>query len=200
MKKIIINAISAGMLISIVSYCNLVCGNNYVGAVLFAFGLIVICAYSMNLFTGMAGYIIKSNFAQFLVATGLNCLTAFTFGVLGSLNPVCREKAAAVCAAKIDKGVLWMFVSAIFCGILIYLGVDFYKKRGSFLGMIFAVPLFVVCGFDHTVADMFYYGAAGSYKIEDIMLVFAALLGNIAGSNIIRFLIYAGSNKEEKKV
>ena len=157
----------------------------------------------MNLFTGMAGYVIRTNFAQFLAATGVNCLAAFGFGVLGSLNPACREKAAAVCQAKIDKGIVWMFVSAIFCGILIYLGVDFYKKRGRFIGMIFAVPLFVVCGFDHTVADMFYYGASGNYRAEDIGLFFAALLGNIAGSNIIRFLIYAGRDKDtkgEKKV
>lgn len=197
MKRIVFNAISAAMMISIVSYCNLVCGNSYVGALLFAFGLIVVCAYSMNLFTGMAGYITKSNVLPFVVATGVNCVTAFVFGVLGSLNPACREKAAAVCAAKIDKGILWMFVSAIFCGILIYLGVDFFKKRGSLLGMIFAVPLFVACGFDHTVADMFYYGAAGVYKIEDIWLFVAALLGNIAGSNIIRYLIYMGKEKEK---
>ena len=61
MKKAVINAISAAMMISIVSYCNLISGNKYVGAVLFAFGLIVVCRYSMSLFTGMAGYIVKKN-------------------------------------------------------------------------------------------------------------------------------------------
>lgn len=199
MKKIFFGSLGAALLISIVSYCNLVSGNNYVGAALFAFGLIIICAYSMNLFTGMAGYITKSSVLPFLTAAGVNCLAAFALGLLASFDSKCREKAAAVCAAKIDKGILWMFVSAVFCGILIYLGVDFYKKRGGFLGIIFAIPLFVVCGFDHTVADMFYYGAAGNCRIDDIWLFAAALMGNIAGSNIIRFLIYAGSNKEEKK-
>lgn len=200
MGKISINAISAAMLISIVSYCNLVSGNSYVGAALFSFGLVIICAYSMSLFTGMAGYITKSSVPGFLAATGINCVTAFVFGVLGSLNPACREKAVAVCAGKIDKGILWMFVSAVFCGMLIYLGVDFYKKRGSFLGIIFAVPIFVVCGFDHTVADLFYYGASGNYRIEDILLLIAAILGNTLGSNIVRALIYAAKSKEEQKV
>lgn len=200
MGKISVNAISAAMLIAIVAYCNLVNGNSYVGAALFAFGLIIICSYSMSLFTGMAGYITKKNIPPFLAATGINCVTAFVFGVLASLNPACKEKAASVCAGKIDKGILWMFVSAIFCGMLIYLGVDFYKKRGSFLGILFAVPIFVVCGFDHTVADVFYYGAAGNYRIEDILLLIAAIVGNTLGSNIVRALIYAGKNREEQKV
>ena len=200
MGKISANAVSAAMIISIVSYCNLVSQNSYVGAALFSFGLIVICAYSMSLFTGMAGYITKTNVVPFLTATGVNCVTAFVFGVLGSLNPACKERAAAVCAGKIDKGILWMFVSAVFCGVLIYLGVDFYKKRGSFIGILFSVPIFVVCGFDHTVADLFYYGAAGNYRLEDILLLIAAILGNTLGSNIVRMLIYAGKNKEEQKV
>ncbi len=200
MKKIIANAISAALLISIVSYCNLVCGNSYIGAALFAFGLIIICSYGMSLFTGMAGYITKNNIGQFLAAGVVNCVMAFLFGVLGSLNPACKEKAIAVCAGKIDRGVLWMFVSAIFCGMLIYLGVDFYKKRGRFIGIIFAIPIFVLCGFDHTVADMFYYGAAGVYNIADIRLLVAAFVGNALGSNIVRLLIYAGKSKEEQKV
>ena len=202
MRKILINAISASLLISIVSYCNLVGGNSYVGAALFSFGLIVICSYSMSLFTGMAGYITKSNVAPFLAATGINCVTAFVFGVLGSLNPACKERAMTVCEGKVDKGILWMFVSAIFCGMLIYLGVDFYKKRQSFLGIIFAVPIFVVCGFDHTVADLFYFGASGNFKAEHLLLLLAAIVGNTLGSNIVRALIYAAKDKdkEEQKV
>ncbi len=200
MKRIIFNAIGAALLISIVSYCNLVSGNTYIGAVMFAFGLIVICAYGMSLFTGMAGYINKTNIAPFFAAAGINCVIAFALGFLASFNPACKEKAIAVCAGKVEKGVLWMFVSAIFCGMLIYLGVDFYKKRGRFIGIIFAVPIFVLCGFDHTVADMFYYGAAGVYNIADIWLLLMAFVGNTLGSNIVRALIFAGKAKEEQKV
>ena len=200
MKKIIANAISAALLISIVSYCNLVCGNSYIGAALFAFGLVVICAYGMSLFTGMAGYINKTNVAPFFTATGINCVFAFALGFLASFNPACKEKAAAVCAGKIEKGVLWMFVSAIFCGMLIYLGVDFYKKKGRFIGIIFAVPIFVLCGFDHTVADMFYYGASGVYNIADIPLLLVAFAGNTLGISIVRALIFAGKANEEQKV
>ena len=131
MKKAVINAISAAMMISIASYCNLISGNKYVGAVLFAFGLIVVCRYSMSLFTGMAGYIVKKNALEFSVVTAVNCVFAFGFGVLGSFNPAVKEKAAEVCAGKLSNNLLWLFVSAIFCGILIYLGVDIFKKHGT---------------------------------------------------------------------
>ena len=197
MKKTVINAVSAAMMISIASYCNLYCGNKYVGAVLFTFGLIMVCRYSMSLFTGMAGYIEKNNISAFLAATVTNCVFAFGFGVLGSFNPAVKEKAIEVCASKLHNSLLFLFVSAIFCGILIYLGVDFYKKYGSYLGMIFSIPIFVLCGFDHTVADLFYYGASGRYNAADLLALIVVMLGNIVGSNIMRLLIY-GIKKEEK--
>ncbi len=195
MKKTIINAISAALLISIASYCNLISGNKYVGAVLFAFGLIVVCRYSMSLFTGMAGYINKKNVPDFLVATVVNCVFAFGFGALGSFNPAVKEKAIEVCAGKLSNNLLWLFVSAIFCGILIYLGVDFFKKTGNYIGIIFAIPVFVLCGFDHTVADLFYYGASGEYRIADLSVLAVLILGNTVGSNIIRALIACGKRE-----
>lgn len=196
MKKTIINAISAALLISIASYCNLICGNKYVGAVLFAFGLIVVCRYSMSLFTGMAGYIGKKNIPDFLTATAVNCVFAFGFGALGSLNPAVKEKAVEVCSGKLANNLLWLFVSAIFCGILIYLGVDFFKKTGNYIGIIFSIPIFVLCGFDHTVADLFYYGAAGIYNAADLLPLAVIILGNIAGSSIIRALIIGGKREQ----
>lgn len=196
MKKNIINAVSAAMMISIASYCNLISGNKYVGAALFAFGLIVVCRYSMCLFTGMAGYINKTNYLDFIVVTVVNCVFAFGFGALGSFNPAVKEKAIEVCASKLSNNLFYLYVSAIFCGILIYLGVDFYKKTNSYLGMIFAIPVFVLCGFDHTVADLFYYGAAMNYNAADLLVVIVLILGNLTGSNIIRALI-SGGKKEQ---
>lgn len=195
MKKAVINAISAAMMISIASYCNLISGNKYVGAVLFAFGLIAVCRYSMSLFTGMAGYIVKKNALEFTVVTAVNCVFAFGFGVLGSFNPAVREKAVEVCSAKLSNNLLWLFVSAIFCGILIYLGVDIFKKHGTYIGIIFSIPVFVLCGFDHTVADLFYYGAAGIFKAEDLLVLPVLIAGNLVGSNIIRGLIFAGKRE-----
>ena len=195
MKKAVINAISAAMMISIASYCNLFSGNKYVGAVLFAFGLIAVCRYSMSLFTGMAGYIVKKNALEFTVVTVVNCIFAFGFGVLGSFNPVVKEKAIEVCTGKLSNNLLWLFVSAIFCGILIYLGVDIFKKHGTYIGIIFSIPVFVLCGFDHTVADLFYYGAAGVFKVEDLLVLPVLIVGNLVGSNIIRGLIYAGKRE-----
>lgn len=196
MKKAVINAVSAAMMISIASYCNLISGNKYVGAALFSFGLIMVCRYSMSLFTGMAGYIVKKNALEFTVVTAVNCVFAFGFGALGSFNPAVKEKAAEVCSAKLGNSLLWLFVSAFFCGILIYLGVDFYKKHGSYIGIIFAIPIFVLCGFDHTVADLFYYGAAGNYNIADLLPLLVIILGNIAGSSIIRALLFFGKKDE----
>ena len=81
-----------------------------------------------------------------------------------------------------------LFVSSIFCGMMIYIGVEYYKRHSSFLGILFAIPIFVICGFDHAVADTFYYSIVGQYDIKDLILLAIVVIGNIIGSNLVRFI------------
>ena len=184
----IVKSIAAAMMISIASFCNLVCENRYVGAFLFAFGLIVICKFCLNLFTGIAGYITFKNLHTFLIALIVNLVTAFGLGALMSYNAQAVTRATEICSAKMNMSLLSLFISSVFCGIMIYLGVEYYKKHSSLLGIIFAIPIFVICGFDHAVADIFYYGVAGQYNVADLLLILIVVVGNIVGSNIVRFL------------
>ncbi len=187
--NIVRGAAAAGLMISIASYCYLMCENKSVGAILFAFGLIVVCGYSLSLFTGMAGYINKDNIADFGIAAVVNCIAAWLCGLAASINPVMREKAAAVCAAKFSVSYIWLAISAVLCGIMIFLGVDYYKKRGSIVGIVFAIPIFVLSGFDHTVADMFYIGASGGLPESFPLVLLILILGNLAGSKITSWLL-----------
>ncbi len=182
-------SIAAGLMISIVSYCNIAAGNKYIGAVLFSFGLIAVCRYSMKLFTGMAGYLNKNNAAEFAAVMVINCATAFLLGAAASLKPEIKEKAAEICGAKLSGSPIWLFASSVLCGILIYIGVDIFKKHNTFIGIIFAIPIFVLCGFDHTVADLFYYGASGNGSFRHIIILIILIAGNVFGSNIMKILL-----------
>ncbi len=105
-----------------------------------------------------------------------------------SYNAQAVTRATEICSAKLNMSLLSLFISSVFCGIMIYLGVEYYKKHSSLLGIIFAIPIFVICGFDHAVADIFYYGVAGQYNVADLLLILIVVVGNIVGSNIVRFL------------
>ena len=56
---------------------------------------------------------------------------------------------------------------AIFCNVLIYIAVEGYRSiensLGRYLAVFFGVTVFVVCGFEHCVANMYYFTAAGAW-------------------------------------
>ena len=74
MKKYLdylIKSIFAGIMIGIAGTVYLRVDNNIVGALLFSIGLLVICMYGMNLYTGKIGYILinKLNYIYELLIT-----------------------------------------------------------------------------------------------------------------------------------
>ena len=74
MKKYIdylIKSIFAGIMIGIAGTVYLRVDNNTVGAFLFSIGLLVICMYGMNLYTGKIGYVLinKLNYIYELLIT-----------------------------------------------------------------------------------------------------------------------------------
>ena len=64
--RLAVKAFLAGTMISIggTLYINLVESNKVAGAILFAVGLVTICAFGLSLFTGMAGYLLEGKVGQ----------------------------------------------------------------------------------------------------------------------------------------
>ena len=65
MKKYVdylIKSIFAGVMIGIAGTVFLRVDNNIIGSFLFSIGLLVICMYGMNLYTGKVGYIFINSF------------------------------------------------------------------------------------------------------------------------------------------
>ena len=188
-------SIVASLLITIVSYCNLLCESHYVGAFIFAFGLIVICKYNLNLFTGQAGYVTIEQIPNFLVTITTNLFYTMFFSVLLSFSTSACLKAREIWVQKSSLEVNALMFSSFFCGVLIYIGVDYYKKHSSIIGLLFAIPIFVLCGFNHAVADTVYFTLAFSkwYVVDlppaDLIRFLIIILFNIAGSKVTKILI-----------
>ena len=66
-----------------------------------------------------------------------------------------------------------------------------YRKKTS-LGIIYGIPLFIFCGFQHCIANVITMGVASTFDFS----IFICVLGNFIGS---LFIWYVSSDIDTKK-
>lgn len=195
-----VNGIFAGIIISIGGAVYLSCDNRYAGAVLFSVALLCICYEGYSLYTGKICYIPISHSKDEIsvLLTGLlgNVIgTAVCGYALSYAVPKLREAAIASCAAKLEQSPLQTLIRAIFCGILIFLAVDIFKKHKTPLGILFCIPVFILSGFEHSVADMYYFAASGIVSLRAFVFILIVISGNSIGGMLIPVLSLAGGKR-----
>lgn len=164
-----------------------------IGAVLFAFGLLTVVHYALKLYTGTAGFIKKGEAGQLLFILGGNLLGCLTVAMLVRCSPMpLQDVAQKILEGRLQMGPLRGGVLAIGCGFIMTTAVTF-ARQGKNLPLLFGVPLFIMCGFPHCVADAFYYMCVPvDYLAENVLdiIVFyiAIVIGNFVGCNLYRFI------------
>lgn len=186
-------AILAGICISIGCVVNLRVGG-VAGAVLFAFGLTTVVYYGLKLYTGTAGFIRRqgdwSMLVMVLIGNIIGCL--LTAWLIGYAQPDCIEPAAKILAGRLAKGPIACFLLAIGCGFIMTTAVEFARK-GKMLPLIFGVPVFILCGFAHSIADAFYFLVSPFTQLwqTEVLIVYVAeVLGNFVGCNLYRWTLF----------
>ena len=173
-------SILAGICISIGCVVNLRVGG-VAGAVLFAFGLTTVVYYGLKLYTGTAGFIrLKGDWSMLAVVLLGNIVGCFLSAWL--ISWAC-------------------FLLAIGCGFIMTTAVEFARK-GKMLPLLLGVPVFILCGFAHSIADAFYFILSlfnSQLSIVNcqlsiinsqfsILLVYLSeVLGNFVGCNLYRW-------------
>ncbi|MFQ7243071.1 formate/nitrite transporter family protein, partial [Agathobaculum sp.] len=99
-------------------------------------------------------------------------------------------RAAELSAAKMADSLTSLFVLALLCGVLMYLGVSgfqtFDSAPGRYGAVFLAVTVFILSGFEHCIANMYYYSMSGVWGDGRAWLTMLVMvLGNAAGSIII---------------
>lgn len=202
MRKTIFNSLAAGLMIAIGGAVFLGCEERTLGAILFTVGLISVVQMELYLFTGKIGFVAEQyNKGDALaLVTGLvgNYIAATLSGLMVSYAlPSSREKAALMVAKKLAQNPLQTFILGLFCGILMYFAIKLYKKK-TMIGVLFAVPVFIVAGFEHSIADMFYVAAARNITEKSFLFLFMVVLGNTVGAMILPMLKrFAGEKTSE---
>ena len=69
-----------------------------------------------------------------------------------------------------------------------YLAVAIWKDKKSTLTIFFCVPVFILSGFEHSIADLFYFFAAGEWNGKGILFLLIVLLGNTVGGMLFPLL------------
>lgn len=185
-------AILAGICISIGCVVNLRVGG-VAGAVLFAFGLTTVVYYGLKLYTGTAGFIrMKGDWTMLgLVLLGniIGCL--LSAWLIAYAQPDCIEPASKILAGRLAKGPFACFLLAIGCGFIMTTAVEFARK-GKMLTLLLGVPVFILCGFAHSIADAFYFLVSPAEQVlqADVLIVYISeVLGNFVGCNLYRWML-----------
>ena len=173
-------SIGAAILISLGNYALLKLGNP-IGPVIFALGLLGVCYMDLNLFTGKCGFVIenKIKLTDLLIILLVNLVIGYLLGLMYSTFD--KE----VFTNAISKVKTWdmsivFFLKSVMCGVIMYIAVYMYKK-GTPLGIIYGIPLFIFCGFQHCIANIITFGVARTINWTIVLCV----LGNFTGSLVM---------------
>ena len=181
--------ILAGIMIAIGCVCFLRVGGP-VGAVLFSVGLATIINYKFLLFTGQAGRFAKKELRlrDLTLIWVLNFVGASLMMLLLTFTPY-KEEIKNGCKIIMEQrqqtGFFGSFCLAIPCGILMYAATALKEK--NIIYTMLCVAAFILGGFYHCVADMFYTVCGASTWPQWVNIIFVTL-GNFVGCNIIPYV------------
>ena len=206
--KRVFSGVASGVLIGIGGTVYLLCENKIVGAVMFSVALLCICYKGFSLFTGKVGYLARARTKKELSVLFCGLLGNFIgavctgFAVMLSFGAQIASAPGAA-AAKLAQAPYETFLRAFMCGILMYMAVSIFKNKKSPLGIIFCIPTFILCGFEHSIADMYYLTAGlawtGKYIGKALLFCLLAVAGNAAGAVFIALFDKTGEQSDEKK-
>lgn len=196
----IVNGLLAGIMIAVGGCVFLACyGDGYmlnkaIGAFFFSIALLCICYKGYSLYTGKIGFIPEKHdgeaFSVLLWGLLGNLIATVALGyALRAAIPNIADVAETICTAKLTQAWWQTLIRGIFCGILMYLAVSIYRDKKTISAILFCVPVFILAGFEHSIANMFYFGAAGMFFRADVLIYLAIVVaGNTVGGMLMPLL------------
>jgi len=187
MKHLISESLFAGILIGVGAFGYLSLGGIQ-GAIIFTFGLVGVVLTRTLLYTGQAG--ILNNIWDVTKIWFFNILACVVIGLMALYlggEPV--ERARTVVEGRLAVEPIKVFIKALGCGLIIDIACFTYRESGSIIPVLFGVPLFILCGFYHSIADVVYIVAAGNWDKGLLWYYPLIVLGNYAGCNVRRIVL-----------
>lgn len=225
-----LKAIIAGYYISVGAAASTIAAStitNYaiaklVSALIFPIGLILITFVTGELFTGdclmidaaIDGKITPIETILFLLLVYIGNFAGAIIGmysIQSIYGAVVIDYAMKIAAAKLAMPAWKLFISGIFCNIFVCLAVllaaEVETTVSKTIRIFIPIFTFVICGFEHSVADMFYLLAAMSFStpvpcivaLNSLKVIGIVTLGNIVGALLLILILRYLDKAYEKK-
>lgn len=186
--RFVVTSILAGLFISIGGWAYLAIGS-LAGMILFAFGLLSVVHFGTFLYTGTAGFRFEKKAIKLPLIVIFNVIGCVLAGLMTRYSNMDLYVAAEkIATARIESGWLSCGILSIGCGVIMTTAVAFAGEK-RYLPLLFGVPVFIACGFPHSIADAFYYSTCSiDFLNNNFLEIFkcwaAVVIGNFIGCNI----------------
>lgn len=192
MKNFISLSVFAGLLIGTGGLVYLRVGG-VAGAVLFAFGLLCVVMCGAQLFTGKSGFLPYKEWPKLVAMILLNAVGCAIAALIASYSSseTLMANLDTIINARLAASWHKLLVTSAGTGMIMTLAV-YGARQKHYLPLLFGVPVFILCGLPHCVADAFYYAAAAFYGNFEWSLLLAwvwAIAGNYIGCNLPRWFM-----------
>lgn len=185
-----------------------------VGSFMFGIGLFTIIHAHLWLYTGKAGYILDNKpkyFIDLIVCFIGNALGCFVLAMLlkqTRIGDSLIESATPLVDAKMADTWYSILILAMMCGVMIYLAVEGHKKceypLGKVLFVFMPVSLFILCSFEHVVANVVYFTYAGEFGAKVVLYFLIMFIGNALGAvafdGLLKLVSFLKKEEEPKMV
>ena len=191
-------SIAAGILIGLASYANVCIENKYIAAFLFSFALLTICQLDLSLYTGKIAYVKLETVLEMVKILIGNLLGVYiiSFVINVVIPPDTVIRARYLLETKLSLSLSQICYSSLLCGIIIFLVTYNFKLQhgniSSIVTLVLGIALFVLCKFDHCIADFSYVMLAGnldSNLLDKVKLIMMSSFYNGVGAFGMRYLI-----------
>ena len=188
-------------------------GGKVLGSALFAVGLFLVCTFQLSLYTGKIGLIYeKKQEKVFYIGLPVmligNAIGAFALGylcyaifrntdVMGAVNAATGSRLAL----NSFDDYLSLCLRSFLCGFCVYMAVKIFAwdrlRPIGILGLVTFVFIFVYCGFQHCIANMFYFGFGNAIEANTFINLALCILFNSFGpiTGVLLFKVFERAKK-----
>ncbi len=200
MKKLI-SSVMPGIYIGLGATTYLMSDNKFAGCFLFCVGIFLVISYYNMLYTKIVPNIPFKKYAISDMGIALigNLIGGIFYAFLISqtrLADQISDKITVMINTKLNDSYISIFIMAIFCAVLVTYAIfsDRVYPDNKLVSVILSflfIMAFVMCGFDHVVANMFYYSfysINNGFKASILPSFLVILAGNTFGGFTIGYL------------
>lgn len=207
--QVLVSAFLGGTLVAVSGMANLLLRDTHpiAAALLFGVMLLAVLVLELHLMTAKAGYLfwdssmIRTRAVHLVLTLFGNVIGAAAVGELLRRAYPDRAFIKPFISEHFSAGVGGVIAEAVLCGMLMFVAVHAYRRsRGGIGGALVTLgagAAIVLCGFEHSVTDMFYVAFGHVYTGRALSVTLLAVCGNLVGAVAMSLLYEYKKSAEE---